>query len=98
VTVKPICSGGGNVVVASLHSSNPRYSLGYDRFKRILFRMAEQPQWSFEKFVDSPYYSELELCGGAVTISSSNKVSPRTFQTALVLIYHHRKYRGNWKK
>jgi hypothetical protein len=23
----------------------------------------------FEKFVDSPYYSELELCGGAVTVS-----------------------------
>jgi hypothetical protein len=25
---------------------------------------------SFEKFVDSPFYSELELCGGTVTISS----------------------------
>jgi hypothetical protein len=25
----------------------------------------------FEKFVDSPYYSELELCGGAVTVSFS---------------------------
>jgi len=23
----------------------------------------------FEKFVDSPYYSEWELCGGAVTVS-----------------------------
>jgi hypothetical protein len=22
----------------------------------------------FEKFVDSPYYSESELCGGAVTV------------------------------
>jgi hypothetical protein len=26
----------------------------------------------FEKFVDSPYYSESELCGGAVTVSFSN--------------------------
>jgi hypothetical protein len=25
----------------------------------------------FAKFVDSPYYSELELCGGAVTVSFS---------------------------
>jgi hypothetical protein len=25
----------------------------------------------FEKFVDSPYYSESELCGGAVTVSFS---------------------------
>jgi hypothetical protein len=29
--------------------------------------MAEQ-RGSFEKFVDSPYYSESELCGGAVTL------------------------------
>jgi hypothetical protein len=28
--------------------------------------MAEQLRGSFEKFVDSPYYSESELCGGAV--------------------------------
>jgi hypothetical protein len=26
----------------------------------------------FEKFVDSPHYPELELCGGAVTVSFSN--------------------------
>jgi hypothetical protein len=26
-------------------------------------------QGPFEKFVDSPYYSESELCGGAVTVS-----------------------------
>jgi hypothetical protein len=26
----------------------------------------------FQKFVDSPYYSELELCGGAVTVSFSS--------------------------
>jgi hypothetical protein len=25
----------------------------------------------FERFVDSPYYSESELCGGAVTVSFS---------------------------
>jgi hypothetical protein len=27
---------------------------------------------TFEKFVDSPYYSESELCGGAITVSFSN--------------------------
>jgi hypothetical protein len=32
--------------------------------------MAEQ-QGPFEKFVDSPYYSVSELCGGAVTVSFS---------------------------
>jgi hypothetical protein len=26
---------------------------------------------TFEKFVDLPYYSELKLCGGAVTVSFS---------------------------
>jgi hypothetical protein len=46
--------------------------------------MAEQLRGQFEKFVVSSYYSESELCGGAVTVSFSNKVSPRTFQTALV--------------
>jgi hypothetical protein len=39
----------------------------------------------FENFVDSHYYSESELCEGAVTVSFSNKVSPRTSQTALVV-------------
>jgi hypothetical protein len=33
--------------------------------------MAEQLRGLFEKFMDSPYYSELELGGGAVTISLS---------------------------
>jgi len=28
-------------------------------------------RWPFEKFVDSPYYPESELCGGAVTVSLS---------------------------
>jgi hypothetical protein len=32
--------------------------------------MVEQ-QGPFEKFVASPYYSEPELCGGAVTVSFS---------------------------
>jgi hypothetical protein len=32
--------------------------------------MAEQ-RGPFEKFVDSPYYSESKLCGGAVTVSFS---------------------------
>jgi hypothetical protein len=35
----------------------------------------EQPQWHvrgpFERFVESPYYFESELCGGAVTVSFS---------------------------
>jgi hypothetical protein len=29
---------------------------------------------SFEKFVDSPYYSESELCGGMVTVSFSKYI------------------------
>jgi hypothetical protein len=62
----------------------------YGRFERTLFRMAEQLRGPFEKFVDSQsfdsrYYSESELRGGAVTVSFSNKVSPLTFQTALVV-------------
>jgi hypothetical protein len=31
----------------------------------------EQLRVPFEKFVDSSYYSESELCGGAVTVSFS---------------------------
>jgi hypothetical protein len=27
-----------------------------------------QQWWPFDKFVDSPYYSKSELCGGAVTV------------------------------
>jgi hypothetical protein len=68
VTVTPSCSGG-NVVVA-WSSSKRRYSMSYSRFKRTLFRMAEQ-RGLFEKFVDSPYYSESELCGDAATVSFS---------------------------
>jgi hypothetical protein len=33
--------------------------------------MAEQLRGPFEKFVDSRYYSESEICGGAVTVSFS---------------------------
>jgi hypothetical protein len=40
---------------------------------------------SNEGLADSPYYFEAELCGGAVTVSFSNNVSPRTFPTALVV-------------
>jgi hypothetical protein len=40
---------------------------------------------SFEKFVDSPYYPESEFCGGALTVTFSNKVSPRSFQASLVV-------------
>jgi hypothetical protein len=31
--------------------------------------MAEELRGTFEKFVDSPYYSESKLCGGAVMVS-----------------------------
>jgi hypothetical protein len=63
--------------------------------------MAEQLRGPFENFVHSPYYSELEICGGAVTISFSKylpwqvmhflqrstllKVSPLNFKIALVV-------------
>jgi hypothetical protein len=33
--------------------------------------MAEQLRGQFEKFEDSPYYSESEVCGGAMTVSFS---------------------------
>jgi hypothetical protein len=33
--------------------------------------MTEQLRGMFEKFVDSPYYSESEFCEGAVTVSFS---------------------------
>jgi hypothetical protein len=38
-------------------------------------------RWPFEKFVDSPYYSESELCGGAVTVFSE---VPRLASDALL--------------
>jgi len=44
--------------------------------------MAEKRR-PFENFVDSLYYSESESCERAV--SFTNEVSPRTFQTALVV-------------
>jgi hypothetical protein len=50
--------------------------------------MAEQLRGPFEKLVYllySPYYSESELSEGAMRVSFSNKVSPRTFQTALIV-------------
>jgi hypothetical protein len=33
--------------------------------------MAEELRGPFEKFLNSPYYSESELCGGAMTVSFS---------------------------
>jgi hypothetical protein len=42
--------------------------------------MAKQLLGPFEKFVDSPHFSESEICGGAVTVSFTNKVRQRTFQ------------------
>jgi hypothetical protein len=33
--------------------------------------MAAQLRGLFEKFVDSPYYSESEICGGLVMVSFS---------------------------
>jgi hypothetical protein len=43
---------------------------------RIITFVLSLAQGPFEKFVDSPYYSESELCGGAVTVSFS-KYLPR---------------------
>jgi hypothetical protein len=47
--------------------------------------MAEQ-RGPFEKFVDTPYYFESELCGGAVTVSFS-KYLP--WQEIHFLTTHH---------
>jgi hypothetical protein len=35
--------------------------LSYGRFKRTLFRMAEQVRGPFEKFVDLPYWNFVEV-------------------------------------
>jgi hypothetical protein len=37
----------------------------------ILMTLNTIPRGPFHKFVDSPYYSQSELCGGAVTVSYS---------------------------
>jgi hypothetical protein len=50
---------------------------GYEEALVTLYVMSGQFRFSpnrfvrgpFEKFMDSPYYSESELCGGAVTVS-----------------------------
>jgi hypothetical protein len=47
--------------------------------KRSSPHLYEVPTWSNKS---SPYYSE--ICGGTVTVSSLNKVRPRTLHTALV--------------
>jgi hypothetical protein len=54
--------------------------------------MAEQLRGEY-----SPYYSKSEICGGVVTVSFSNNMSPQTFQTALENI-NHLKYPGMLKK
>jgi hypothetical protein len=41
--------------------------------------MAEQ-RGPFENIVDSPYYPESELCGGAVTVSFSKYLPWQTMQ------------------
>jgi hypothetical protein len=65
--------------------------------------MAEQ-RGPFERFVDSPYYSESELCGGAVTVSFSKYLTWRAMHF-LQLFTHFSKtkynetfmlYVGNW--
>jgi hypothetical protein len=37
---------------------------------------------SFEKFVDSPYYTKSELCGGAVIVSFLKYLPYRLFATS----------------
>jgi hypothetical protein len=39
-----------------------------------LFVLLVHIRGPFEKFVDSTYYTELEICGGAVTVSFSEYV------------------------
>jgi hypothetical protein len=41
----------------------------------------------FEKFVDSPYFSESELCGGAVTVSFSKYLPPLTNDALLTTLH-----------
>jgi hypothetical protein len=45
------------------------------RYLFAVWLMSREPLWNirgpFAKLVDSPYYSESELCGGAVTVSFS---------------------------
>jgi hypothetical protein len=66
---------------------NKKYVFSFDvsDFVQCVLRYYMYLRGPFENFVDSPYYSESELCGGAVTVSFSNNVSPRTFQTAFVV-------------
>jgi hypothetical protein len=60
--------------------------MSYGRFKRTLFRMAKQLRGPFEKFVDSPYYSESGICGGAVTVSFF-EVPPSTSDALLTTLH-----------
>jgi hypothetical protein len=41
--------------------------------------MVEKLREPFEKFMDSPYYSEPELCGGVVTVSFSKQGESMNF-------------------
>jgi hypothetical protein len=41
----------------------------------------------FEKSVDSPYYSESEICGGAVTVSVSFEVPPLASDALLTTLH-----------
>jgi hypothetical protein len=56
----------GNTIYRNVGLQPPLYTAQQPRNTRIL-----SLRGSFEKFADSPYYSESEICGGAVTVSFS---------------------------
>jgi hypothetical protein len=81
VTVMPSCS-----VVIFIPLTVVK-SLSYGRFKGTHFGMAKQ-RGPFEKFVDSPYYSKSELCGGAVIVSGLSLEVPPLASDALFTTLH----------
>jgi hypothetical protein len=52
-----------------------KFVLNRDRSEGLIHETWTYIRGPFAKFVDSPYYSESELCGGAVTVSFSKYVS-----------------------
>jgi hypothetical protein len=53
---------------------------------RLLLYVTDTPYLLGKVTFFIPYYSELKLCGGAVTVSFSNKVTLPTVQMALVVV------------
>jgi hypothetical protein len=53
--------------------------------KQIKLRLYIQIRGPFEKLVDSPFYSESEICGGAVTVSF--KIPPLAKDSLLTALH-----------